>query len=170
MSVTIPTVFTIYPAQAASNAAIGAVDAASRIDADDIEAIAYNATHAYTHNPRTVLEHTRLATTDRLTGTNGTYTPILECAVVLGLGRVALNVHYKRSNCHLLVEVYESDGTTLDVSSSDVTASTEGVFSVTGITGLSRVIVVSARTASAGTWALGKIKITEVALTTSELP
>lgn len=170
MSVTTPTVFTVYPAQAAGLASIGAAGDAGRIEDTDIEALVYNATHAYAYNPRTVLEHTRLSATDRLTGTDGTYTPVLECAARLGADRVALAAHYRRDNCDLKIEVFASDGTTLDTSAADTTATAEGTLSITSITESLVVLVVSARTAVAGTWALEKIRITEVALTTSDLP
>lgn len=173
MSVTTPTVFTIYPAQAAELAAIGATGDAGRIDDTDLEAVAYNATHAYAYNTRTVLEHTRLTSDDRIQGTDSTYTPLLECTATLGADRVGVTIHYRRTNCDLQVQVYEDDGTTLDASATDTTGGSgtdEGSFQVTGITVSDVVIVVSAKTNATGTYSLEKLKITEDPLTTSDLP
>lgn len=162
MSVTLPTRFIVLGSGGA-----GVAGVADNIDDTDLETLVENATWVYAHQTEVVLERDYA---DPPTGIQTTYTDVLEVAVDLAEGRVAVDLYARGLNVDFELEVYESDGTTSQGSDTN-TSGTGGTLSVTGITDTDCRIVVRVKAHDGtGTWTLGSVLLIARALTVSDLP
>lgn len=162
MSVTLPTRFEVLGSGGA-----GVAGVADNIDTTDLETLVENATWVYAHQTAVLLERDYASPP---TGTQTTYTDVLEVPVELGDDRVAVDLYARGTNCDFEVEVYESDGTTSQGSATD-TSGTGGTLSVTGITDTDcRIVVRVKANGGTGTWTLGSVLLIARALTVSDLP